>query len=152
MERKISKVKYSKGKVEIEFTETEGTREEERKLKCNDQPRPEFEQCFTALAPQVTKILEQDEKFTEHLVVTSVSVSAIKDVLGAVITAQKKLVECNAPWVINTPFLPGEPPDHINQNTPTLPEKAAATIDTLIVEAERYIDGERAQLELDEAK
>jgi len=152
MTRKISKIKYTDGLLEIEIQEAEGTREEESKYRNRETPRPELDKTLQALKPEALKICELPDDYGKNMRVSGVSLSHKQDVMGATITLVKKLTHSNTPFVINTPFLPSEPYNHADQNAPTLSTITVKLIETLVDEAEEYIDGDRAQMEMTVAK
>jgi phage terminase small subunit len=65
--------------------------------------------------------------------------------MGAGVTALVSLKTCNAPLVINTPHLPREPYVEDDEECPVMEAHWAAAIEAVLIEAERYLDGKRAQ-------
>ncbi len=85
------------------------------------------------------------DSVTVHGVSFSYSDEGVK---GAVITAQRTLEHSSAPLNLNTPHKPYEPynpdQDDIDQDM-LLPEDTCDRLEDLDTEAEKYIDGDRAQ-------
>ncbi len=71
--------------------------------------------------------------------------------MGAVITASKKLLDSNSPFNINTPFKPSEQYNENDDSTANLlSADTVGKLEALIYEAEKYISGKRAQLNLEQ--
>jgi hypothetical protein len=95
------------------------------------------------------KICELPESDAAKLKIRGVTLTHAHDVLGAVITALKPLKTANSPLVINTPHLPecaysgdGDDPN------PTMHDGMPERLHALVVQAQRYLDGDRAQGDL----
>lgn len=124
-------------------------------LSCNDAPRPEYEKTIEKLKPFVLEICELPADYLSRINVKSVSFSYGGEaaIMGAVITATMKLKNSNAPLNLNTPHKPSE---HYStaggDNALLLPEKCVDVLTELQEECALYINGERSQGELFEAK
>lgn len=145
MERIITKVKYNGSKVHIEYEIVKDTGNDEFSLTCSEEPNPEFKAALAGLSKAVDEITEISD--TE---VRGVSFSNTNGIMGAVITALKKLDGCNSPLVINTPHKPSSP---YSQGDPNAEDKclssaAVKELKKLQAETEKYIAGERAQGEM----
>jgi hypothetical protein len=158
MERRISKVRFKDGKVEIRQVEDDENAEgkESSKVthfKCSEEPAPELVEALKRLAPHVRTILMLPRDYREGAVeVISVSFSQSEGgVKGAVISGYFKLDTARSTFVFNTPHLAFEPyGDDATQ--PLMPAEAQADLDMLLVEAQAYWDGKRAQAGLFDGK
>jgi hypothetical protein len=158
--RRIVKVKCKpteKGwQVEINEVETRGNEGAEHTIeiahKCVEEPVPELPASLRALAPHVRAILELPDDFAEHrLSPTQVSFSMSKnDVEGAVISGSVSLLQGDGVWGFNTPHLPFEP--YGDKPMACLSDEAVGAVEAVRVQAQRYLDGERAQAGLFDGK
>lgn len=153
MDKRINKVKYNAktGEVLIEY-EIISADDVKVTLKSDDRPLPEFIEQFDKLVPFVEQICQFETDFCNESKVAGVSLSWSHDIMGAVITCLIPLSTANGPMVVNTPHIPS---GQYNEGgtAPVLPLGCRLVIEELIVQAERYIDGERdiepdAQMEL----
>ena len=147
----ITKVKYAGEKVRIEYTidRADGGEADEYTLQSADKPLPSFETALLALTPDVVDICELDKLSAAHITVRGVTFTWKHDIMGACITALKTLTTANAPLVLNTPHLPSESySGNANDGSPVLPRGTMNRLGQVLVEAGRYIDGERAQATL----
>jgi hypothetical protein len=144
-----SKIKYSKGKVELAWTDERATRTITHDLSSFDEPLQEFKDALQALADHVIDVCELPDEWVEGLTVIGVSFSENDTQgLGIVVTATKKLTQANAPLVLNTPHMSAEGSAGMSR----LSTRTLDLIDTLEAEARRYHVGERAQPDMFSAK
>nr|DAZ68639.1 MAG TPA: hypothetical protein [Caudoviricetes sp.] len=152
--RRIRKVKADKhGKIIIDWEVYVRGNWDEYHMKCSDLPRPEFYSALMNLRQDVLTLLEYPENWLDKITVRGVSYSYSDDgVEGAVITAQRDLEYSTAPENCNTPHKPyemynedGEDPEGIILMPPEIIDR----LDVLEDEAQKYIDGDRAQGTLD---
>lgn len=144
---RISKIKYDGSKVRIEYeAERKDKRFDEQVIASFDTPLPEFNQSLQALTEDVCTICELPSDYAGQMRISSVSISWTNDILGAVITGQRRVKTANSPVILNTPHLPCS--DYGGGDGPTLPEETLTRLERLITECERYILGERAQQDL----
>lgn len=148
-EKRFTKIKWdgSKVRLEYEIVRKDGD-QDEFTLQCADQPAPEFIAALAALGQDVLTICELPESDGSRVKVRSVTLTYTNDIIGACITALKSLKTANAPLVLNTPHLPTEDYAGADGTGPTLPRSTADRIDMLVLEAERYLNGARAQASL----
>ena len=149
MGRRITKVKYVGGKVEIHYeVEKQDGQLDEYTLKCTDLPTPEFVKALENLRPDVATWLELDPEWANNVEIRGVSFSWSNDVMGAVITALKPLELSNSPMIINTPHKPEEPygedPDE-SQVDKCLSSECVDNLRDLLTQAGKYVDGDREQ-------
>lgn len=79
----------------------------------------------------------------------SLSYSGDNDVMGATISCQKRLNSSNSPLMINTPHKFAEKHSEGMNAEFLLSGGCVEALEALIEQAEKYLDGERAQLKLD---
>ena len=145
---RIEKVKYDGTRVRIEYSvERQDGRFDERVLSCYDEPIPEFKTALAALVEDVCDICELPADQAEKMRVQSVSLSYTNDILGLVITALKSVKTAQSPVVLNTPHIPAQSYAEGGEG-PVLADNTLMRVETVTREAERYIDGERAQQSL----
>ena len=145
MKKQFTKIKFDGSKVRLEYqvTRKDGGVPDEHVVVCSDQPDRAFPLALAALALDVVGICELSDSDETKLLVRGVSMSYTDGIRGACITALKSLKTSNAPLVLNTPHLPEKP--YGEGDGPTLDSSTVSRIDALVVEAERYLAGERAQ-------
>lgn len=144
----IAKVKVKDGLVEIQATEIRGKTEKEFILKSTEAPRPELKAAMKACEATVRRILQFPEGWmTDRLTVTGVSFSLSGDVKGAVVTALMALDTADAPFCLNTPHLPFDQYSP-SGNSPTMHPDDIDILTNLEKEAQMFLNGTRAQLEL----
>lgn len=150
----ISKVKYERkiGKVTIEYSIlNDGKDDINVILKSNDEPLQEFIDRLNELSKFVETICQLPAGYCDQAEIRGVSFSHSNGVLGAVITALIPLDSANSPMVINTPHLPSEQYSETGES-PVLSPKCVFVLKNLIVEAIRYIDGERVKEETNQTE
>jgi len=151
MDRRITKIKYSKGFVSIDWTQGEGNNDE-YSIKCSEPPRQEFVSAMLGLNKYVAEMCELPENYAVRLTTQGVSFNygGENETMGATITAQMKLLNSNAPLNLNTPNKTVEP---YSESQPwsektCLSEECVDALAELESEANKYIDGQRAQARL----
>lgn len=147
---RIRKIKLAeKVKIEYEVLECDKVKEE-YSLTSIDKPLPSFAEAMQVLARSVVEICELPDEDINHITVSGVSFSCggEKQVMGAVITAQKKLKKTDAPLNLNTPHKTEEPYGETGSASQLLDDETVDKLYTVIKEAMRYIEGERQQGEL----
>lgn len=147
---RIRKIKLSE-KVRIEYEVLVGDKvKEEYSLTSVDKPLLSFAEAMQVLAQSVVEICELPDKDINHIAVSGVSFSygGEKQVLGAVITAQKKLKKTDAPLNLNTPHKTEDFYGETGSASQLLDSLTIDKLYELMDEAEKYIAGERQQGEL----
>lgn len=151
MNKRITKIKYKDDvSVEIHFEEKDGKSEKVSILKCFEKPHPDFDLAFGPLVSVVYDILQLPSDWrTGCVTVTGVSFSFSEDtnVEGAVITGRVKLETSNTPFNFNTPHLPFGQYSATGES-PLMTDEGIEALDKLRKEANLYMTGKRAQLEL----
>lgn len=137
-----SKIKFSKGKVELAWTDEGASRTITHELSSFDEPLAEFDDALQALAGHVLDVCELPLAWGEGLKVIGVSFSENDHQgRGIVVTATKKLTQTNAPLVLNTPHMSEEGSAGMSR----LDSEVIGQLDRLEEEARRYHTGHRAQ-------
>lgn len=152
---KFTKIKLKtgeKGEVELHYQNDKGEQGLDKfTFISKDEPLPSFELTMMKLRKHVLALLEmpKTDKEVKKVTVRSVSLSYAgdDDVMGAVISGIRSLEYSNGVQVLNTPYKPEEAVAENADDTNILPEECSALIYELIDEAQKYLDGERKQIE-----
>jgi len=148
---RIKKVKIqSDDRILIVYEQKNNTGKiDELSLNCAERAEPTFYKSLQALNESVAEICEIDKP--EKIIVTGItfSYSGEKEVMGAVITAQRKLLHSNCPLNLNTPHKIETFHAEKGDDKQLLPEKSINLLYKVHEECERYINGNREQQKLD---
>lgn len=147
--RQITKIKQDKdGKIIISWVivRPDG-REDEHSMSCSDHPRPGFDAALQALAPTLAQWCDVPTEWCKKLTVMGVSLSYSNGVMGACVTA-KRPSSANSPLILNAPHKPSVPYSEGGDESVCLTVEQYDAILAIIAEAEAYLDGDRAQMEL----
>ena len=124
---------------------------DEYSLTCSEEARPEFYAAMQSLNKHVIEMCELPDDYIERITVRGVSFSyaGMDDVMGATISAGMRLDDSYTQLNLNTPHkasdsYSGQDPDPMQ----VLDDKCVEALDRLCEEAELYIDGDRAQMQL----
>lgn len=144
----ITKVKLKKQGVEIHYDQwNDNTNSYDSKtLKSEEPPHPDFNKAFEELRDEVLLLCEIDDD-PGVIEVTGVSFSWSEGDYGAVLTATRELRDKDLPLNLNTPVLWSDVSEGAEGQM--LPEQTIDKLQRLMVECERYIEGERQQMKLD---
>lgn len=143
MTRRIRKVKYRDGTVTIVYEVERADASDKYTMECSEQPTPAFHTALRELQGHVAVWVDQPVAWGKDLEIVGVTLTWNRDVMGAVVTAIKP-VECGA-WCINTPHLASEVS---YEDGPCMDWACFRALERVIDQAERYVDGERAQGQL----
>lgn len=150
-DRRVTKVSYNGKRVKVLWQVPRVGSEEpdEFALVCNDHPAPTLLLALEALRQHVAAICQLPPKYCEMMEIRGASYTfAGKDeVLGAVITALKKLPTARGPLVLNTPYLASAPMSETDE-APLLSPADRKALEELADAGLRYVDGERDQGDL----
>lgn len=130
-------------------TASDAQEQHHHQLECPERPRPEFDAALQAFRSLLLKVIGAPAEWSDNTEITGISINTEEDGRrGIVITARRKCPFGSAPIALNTPHL-REPLDDTKDTGPNffLPGMADA-IDALCGEAQRYLEGDRAQGEL----
>jgi hypothetical protein len=142
----ITKVKHSKGQTKIRWRDVRQEETVEHEMTSSEDPRPELLDAIRAFTPFVIEICEFPADYEADTSIIGVSLNEVdmKDgnMIGIVITAQKRLEKSALPMIINTPFLVDE----------AWPKGLQKAVEMLEAEAVRFRSGDRAQQVIPEVK
>jgi hypothetical protein len=143
---RFTKIKWNTKELLLEWTTERGGETHGHELTSKGTPHPDFVEALKALKDDVIEIAELPLSYAHGLRVQSVTMSRSEKtgVEGAVITGLKSLTSATSPLVLNTPYLVNDPQAETGAMTSGMAER----LETLRFEAERYIEGKRAQGEL----
>lgn len=107
---------------------------------------PSFYAAIDSLSPFAHEMCElsASDKDLISAFAVSLSYNGEAETLGAVITARKTLKNSNTKLILNTPHKLEDSLD----DKQTLSEDCTTAINTVLSEAEKYVTGERAQMDL----
>lgn len=143
--RRVRKIKVDTTRITIdwEIDNGDGRAPDEYHLKCADMARPEFYKALAAIRQDVIELLELPPAWLDDIKVKGATFSYTeKGTKGVVITATRDLKISAAPMNLNTPHVPY---DSQNPDKFVIPYFTEERLNKLEEEAERYIDGDRAQ-------
>jgi hypothetical protein len=150
--RKIRKVKFSKGRMCIEYSvQRPGMEaEDEYTVNCGEAPHRTFLAALDNLRGHVLEMCEMSLLPVPRTTVHGASFSYTEnadgeEVLGAVITALIALNRSRSPLVINTPHKFAAPLNDADDPGFCLTEEAGESLESLIEETNEYLNGHRAQ-------
>lgn len=124
---------------------------DEYSMTCSEEARPEFYKAMNGLAVFVIDMCELPKEYLERITIRGVSFSygGDKEVMGATISAGMRLDNSYSGLNLNTPH---KASDSYSDNDPdpmqVLDDKCVEALDRLCEEAELYVDGDRAQMQL----
>nr|DAL55741.1 MAG TPA_asm: hypothetical protein [Caudoviricetes sp.] len=144
--RRVRKIKIdtnAKIIIDWDLALDDGTTWDEYHMRCSDLPRPEFFQALAEIGRDVLELLEFPSTWLGDIKVRGVTYTySDKGNKGVVITAVRDLNKSSRQMNLVTPcFLY----DSDNPDTFTIPYFTLERLNKLEEEAERYIDGDRAQ-------
>ena len=151
MEIRFKKIKARKdGKLRLEYEVNNNGKWDEYTLNCSDEPKAAYTEAMAALAQDVIEMCELPVDYKDRITVTGVSFShgGEKEVMGAVITAQMNLRHSNQPLNLNTPHKAEEYYGETGDALQLLDEACVRRLTILQEEAEDYVNGTRAQVEM----
>lgn len=147
----IDKIKTTGDTVYIEYSEKTSRGLNIFSMQCNQRGLAEFYHKRNQLVDHVCELMELPDDFAFGMEIRTVSFTYIEEakstILGAVITAVKKLKNGHA-IVLNTPFATEIPMGGGKNFDACLSEVCTSVLKGYQAEAIRYINGERAQMEL----
>jgi len=150
---RIRKIKYNRTGDEkgvlVRWEERGGEGSwDKREFESQDEPADEFGEALQSLAGDVEKMCEIPHDGLHGILVTGVTFSygGEKEVMGAMITAQRQLVNNPCAWNVNTPHKASDSySDTPAPREQLLQEDTIARLNDLIEQAEGYIQGTRKQ-------
>ena len=150
-DRQITKVKRSDATITVHHQTANANGDMDNgHMHSHDPASPALHEAFNALNKELGRILSLTEKQTNDVKVTGVTFTHKDGIMGAVIIAQKEVPTSSSVWNITTPHIPSKPYGEASaKNTPVLHADTIAALETLTEQAELFLRGERAQLNLD---
>ena len=145
------KVELEKIRVHVEWERKNGIGWDELLLTTADRPMQSFHEAMQALRQDVIEMCELPLDYSDRIIVKGVSFSYGGDaeVMGATVTAAMELKYSNVPLNINTPFKAEKPYSEGGADPKQLLDPACVRrLYALAIEAERYVNGDREQMDL----
>lgn len=148
---RIKKVKVtSENRINIEYESGDANRDE-FSLICKQAPMQSFYDSLDKLNIHVIEMCELPEDYLDRIIVRGVTFSygGEKEVMGATIIARMRLNQSNVDLNLNTPYKASEsysesPADEAQM----LSYECVTDLNFVIIEAMKYVNGERAQIGL----
>lgn len=147
----ITKIRRKRTAVVIEYT----TDNNDFAVTAHEPPLPSFDAALAALVPVVLDVLHlpktyagtkgEDGALLNPLTVTGLTISEKQEVRLVTLVAKKDLPDAHSPFNIATPMRFLEHPETEGSYSPALTDKQVALVEALLEQAEKYIEGERAQ-------
>ncbi len=151
---RITKIKLTKEKrisIAYESKNSHGTFDE-FSLCSVEVPLPSLISTIERLKPFVLEMCELPEEDLENIIVKGVSFSygGENNTMGATIVAQKVLMHSNVPLNMNTPHKTIEhySGSEDGDKKQLLTRKCVSALEDLQVECQKYVNGERSQMNL----
>lgn len=151
---RFKKIKITKDKKIMMIFEKQSKNSDvwdEYSLTCSEEARPEFYKALQALAKYVIEMCELPDDYLDRITVRGVTFSyaGMAEVMGATISAGMKLENSYTELNLNTPH---KASDSYSDQDPdpmqVLSDECIDALDRLCEEAQLYVDGERAQMQL----
>lgn len=128
----------------------------ESKITAPEEPLPSFSKAFEALPSVFCEILEVGKEWAQGLVITKLTISRTKHATRSVTLYGTKQLECRAQFLhrVSTPMVQIDKAADGESGAVVLEKKLVAAIARAVLEAEKYMNGERSQqlLDFDQAK
>lgn len=145
---RIKKIKViNETKLRIDYDNENHVGDIDRFSLISSEPAaPSLYAAFDNLSPFAHEICElsASDKDLVSAFAISLSYNGEEETLGAVITARKTLKNSNTKLILNTPHKIADSPDDKQLLSPD----CIAVISKITTEAEKYVNGERAQMDL----
>jgi len=151
---RIISVRITKeNKVSIQYHVKNNSSWDEFSMTSCDAPLQSFINALDSLKEEVVKMCEFPEKDKDSIIVRGVTYSygGDNETMGATIIAQKKLLRSNSNLNINTPHKASDYYSGGDNGDPNqlLSHECVGALNDVMDECEKYINGERQQLQLD---
>lgn len=138
----IASIKRTRKRIEIDYARGEG----KFQLKERDNPRTSFIQAFDALAPLVATICHFPADYTaENCRVTGAILGTQGGMTTVALLVRKGIDDASKEFAFKTPARLMGHPTQEGSYTPPLSVDDAELVHQLVEEAKLYIEGERAQ-------
>lgn len=141
----IKKIKIGEGKLTIHYSRMVRDTHEETEIVSTERAKPSLYSVINKISPEVVKMCGLPEDWKEQLVVLGVAFKRDEGVLGVTISAMKTVKFSNSPLIINTPFATEKDAELENVG---MPASLLKILRALEKEAEAFVAGDRAQMEI----
>lgn len=147
---RFTKIKItSDEKIQLEYQKKNGPYWDEFVMKSAEEALPSFYRAFDNFPQHVEAVCElpEGDHQTHPYEIKSFKFSYGGDaeVMGVTITASRTLVNSNSPLNLNTPHMIESPYSEGGDDTQVMSDDMLSCIYILTDEAQKYLDGERAQ-------
>lgn len=152
MNKRLLKFKYKPGEILVKYEQSNNSTgvNDTITLESGEEPTGELLQALQQMADHAVEICELPLSMKSGLTVRSITCTYTNDVQGLVITTLRELDNSKSPMVINTPHFTREPYSETDEDEMNLFSfECADDLDTLEKLVFSYINGERAQGQLD---
>ena len=147
MTRRITKVKYS-DRVIIMYEVPRGDSVDTYTLDCMDAPTQSFVDALQRLKHLIPSWGDMTTEQAQNCEIRGAFFSWKRDIFGGGFTALRPLKNCASPMVLNMPHKPSMPYSDGGDEGTCLTTIENELLLAVCAEAEKYLDGERAQMEL----
>jgi hypothetical protein len=147
MTRRITKVKYS-DRVIINYEVPRGDSVATYTLDCTDAPTQAFVDALQALKQLIPLWGDMTPEQAQNCEIRGAFFSWKRDIFGGGFTALRPLKNCASPMVLNMPHKPSQPYSGEGDEGVCLTTIENELLLAVCAQAEKYLDGERAQMEL----
>ena len=145
---RFRKIKLKDDKVILVYEKPGiGAEMDEYSVACSDKPLPSFNEAMKGLVCHVREMCELPDTYDKRIEVKGVSLSYAgkNETMGAVITAAMELHNSVNALNLNTPHKTVEFYAYDGDDKQLLTTGCVDAIETLIEEAQKYLNGEREQ-------
>lgn len=122
----------------------------ESKVTSKSEPLPEFTEAFANLGTVFCSIMELDPSWREGLTITHLSISRTKQGTRSVTLSGTKQLECRSGFLhpVSTPCVQVDDATEGESGAVAIPMALQEAVEEAIEQAERYMNGERSQAEI----
>lgn len=146
---RFTKVKYNKGEMTLRYEKTSSQGNSEcYMLQSTDQPLQGLLDALQALTEYVPIICEIETAAPIRILGVSFGYGGEPPVMGASISALLELESSHSPLTLNTPYKASDTYCETGDDSVCLGVECVTVLNRLCDEAEKYLQGERAQGEL----
>ena len=122
----------------------------ESKITSKAEPLPEFHEAVAQLPTVFCSVMELDPSWKNGLVIDKVSISRTKQGTRSVVLSGTKQLECRSEFLhpVSSPCIQIDDSSDGESGAVAIPSALAEVVAKAIDQAERYMNGERAQGEI----
>ncbi len=144
----FTKIRLTDTAVELIWNDNTETDKQITELSSTDLPEPSFTEALQAFLPDVLSLLELPAGYDVTVRSVSIKYKGEADRRGIVVTCLKEIEAVNSPFVIHTPLVMERVEDDEYEDS-FIGDGLFDQLTVLTDEAQRYLDGHRAQGDLD---